>query len=51
MGLGKPSLAVYGYWKRGVTNTQIDSARLARYSQLVGGGRGLDDFDDLTIGI
>lgn len=51
VGLSQAEVAAYGYWKRGVTNTEIDNVRLAHYARLVGEGGGLDDFDDLTIGI
>ncbi len=50
-GMAKEDVAVYGYWKRGVTNTEIDERRLVHYRRLVDAGRTLEDVDDLSIGI
>ncbi|HEY0188793.1 MAG TPA: siderophore-interacting protein [Cellulomonas sp.] len=51
VGLPKDHLALYGYWKRGTTNTEIDMRRLANYARLVETGGSLEDVDDLAIEI
>lgn len=49
VGLAKEHVALYGYWKRGATNTEIDQHRIASYARLVAGGGSLEDVDDLAI--
>jgi NADPH-dependent ferric siderophore reductase len=48
-GLAKEHVALYGYWKRGATNTEIDQHRLESYARLIQGGGSLEDVDDLAI--
>ncbi|MGO3886340.1 MAG: siderophore-interacting protein, partial [Mycetocola sp.] len=50
-GLAKDDVAVYGYWKRGTSTTDIDGARLKAYEKLLAEGGTVADLDDLTIGI
>lgn len=50
-GLAKDDVAVFGYWKRGTTNTQIDEQRLAAYEKLLADGGSLADLDDLALAI
>ncbi|MEP9394905.1 siderophore-interacting protein [Gordonia sp. VNQ95] len=51
VGLGKDDVAVFGYWKKGVSNTDIDRVRLAAYQQLLARGEGLAQLDDLALDI
>lgn len=51
VGLGKNEANIFGYWKQGVSNTEIDNRRLAGYQKLLSNGGSLEDFDDLTIGV
>ncbi|GAC67298.1 putative siderophore-interacting protein [Gordonia soli NBRC 108243] len=51
VGLGKDDVAVFGYWKRGVSTTDIDRVRLATYQDLLARGKGLADLDDLALDI
>lgn len=51
VGLGKEQVQVAGYWKRGASNTDIDSHRRVHYEALIARGGTLADFDDLAIGI
>lgn len=48
-GLGKDDAAVYGYWKRGTSNTDIDAARLRVYTELLAAGGTVTEMDDLAI--
>ena len=50
-GLAKGDVAVFGYWKRGTTNTQIDEFRLAAYEQTLAAGGSVGDLDDLALAI
>lgn len=50
-GLAKADVAVFGYWKRGTTNTQIDEQRLAAYEQMLADGGTLAELDDLALAI
>lgn len=50
-GLAKDDVAVFGYWKRGTTNTQIDEQRLAAYEKLLAEGGSLTELDDLSLAI
>lgn len=47
--LPKDQVAVYGYWKHGMSNTEIDRRRQANYVDLVAKGGVLADVDDLSI--
>lgn len=49
--IAKDDVAVFGYWKRGITNTEIDAVRLTEYRKLVAAGGSLGDFDDLALGV
>ncbi|GAB3262730.1 siderophore-interacting protein [Kineosporia babensis] len=51
VGLAKEHVALYGYWKRGLSNTEIDQYRLANYQRILADGGNLDDIDDLAITI
>jgi len=51
VGLTKDEVAVFGYWKRGVTNTEIDRRRLQSYQRLLADGGSLEELDDLAIEI
>lgn len=51
LGLSKEQVAVSGYWKRGVTNSEIDQHRLKDYQRIMDDGGSLADYDDLSIGI
>ncbi len=51
VGLGKHDVAVFGYWKKGVSNTEIDDHRLRAYEAILARGGTLDDLDDAEIGI
>ena len=50
-GLAKDDVAVFGYWKRGTTNTQIDEKRVAAYEIALAEGRSVHDLDDLALAI
>ncbi|KAM9865235.1 hypothetical protein ACIFOC_01765 [Leucobacter aridicollis] len=50
-GLAKDDVAVFGYWKRGATNTQIDTQRLQAYEVALAEGRSVHDLDDLALAI
>ncbi|MGR4009245.1 siderophore-interacting protein [Leucobacter sp. 1207-22] len=50
-GLAKSDVAVFGYWKRGTTNTQIDEYRLAAYEETLAAGGSVGDLDDLALAI
>ena len=50
-GLTREDIRVYGYWKRGATNTDIDEKRLSAYEALVARGGTLEDLDDLDLAI
>jgi hypothetical protein len=40
---------VFGYWKKGMSNTEIDFHRKANYLTLISEGKSMDDIDDLAI--
>ena len=42
---------VFGYWKRGVSNTRLDIARLKATQKALQAGRSFGDTDDFEIGI
>lgn len=48
-GLDKERVLVAGYWKRGVSNTDIDARRKHSFEQLIANGGTLADFDDLAV--
>lgn len=48
-GLDKEQVLVAGYWKRGVSNTEIDQRRKDSFEQLIANGGTLADFDDLAV--
>lgn len=50
-GLPANQVRVAGYWKRGVSNTEIDLRRRQSYHQLIASGGTLADFDDLAVEI
>jgi NADPH-dependent ferric siderophore reductase len=50
-GLAKEDVAVFGYWKRGTTNTQIDAERLAAYEKVLASGGTVTELDDLALPI
>ncbi|GGM43264.1 siderophore-interacting protein [Microbacterium saperdae] len=45
----KDDVSVYGYWKRGTSNTAIDEARLRAYEELLRSGGTVLDMDDLSL--
>lgn len=51
LGLAKDDVAVYGYWKRGTTNTQIDEKRVAAYEIVLAEGGSVTELDDLALAI
>lgn len=51
LGLAKEDVAVFGYWKRGTSNTDIDAARLSAYEAALADGGSMVDLDDLALDI
>ncbi|MCG7438236.1 siderophore-interacting protein [Corynebacterium freneyi] len=51
VGLPKEDVAVFGYWKRGVSNTDIDRHRKEVYERLAAEGRSMESVDDLSLPI
>ncbi|MDZ7917140.1 MAG: SIP domain-containing protein [Rhodococcus sp. (in: high G+C Gram-positive bacteria)] len=51
VGLAKDGVVVFGYWKRGVSTTEIYQNRLRNYTSILESGGTLADIDDLAIGI
>lgn len=51
LGLPKEEVAVFGYWKRGTSNTEIDAARLQAYQELLATGGELTELDDLGLAV
>lgn len=51
VGLDKQRVAVSGYWRRGVTNTEIDAVRKENYLALMARGGQMEDLDDLSLSI
>lgn len=49
LGLSPEQTQVFGYWKRGMTNTRLDFARLRASRQALAAGGGLSDPDDFEI--
>lgn len=50
-GLPKDDVAVFGYWKRGTTNTEIDAKRLVAYEAALAAGGTVAELDDLALAI
>lgn len=42
-------LRVFGYWRRGVSGTELDARRVLHFKSLLDAGRGIDDVDDFDI--
>lgn len=40
---------VFGYWRRGVSGTELDARRVLHFKALLDAGRGIDDVDDFDI--
>jgi NADPH-dependent ferric siderophore reductase len=51
VGVAKQDAAVYGYWRRGTSNTAIDEARLRAYESVLVRGGTIADLDDLSLPI
>ncbi len=51
VGLAKEHVCVFGYWKRGVTNTEIDAKRLAAYQAALAKDASVTELDDWDIDI
>ena len=51
VGLDKNDVAIFGYWKEGVSNTEIDLRRRENYERILADGGTLTDIDDLAIEI
>lgn len=51
LGAAKEAVSVYGYWKRGTSNTAIDEARLRAYEELLRAGGTVLELDDLSLPI
>ncbi len=50
-GLAKADVAVFGYWKQGTTNTEIDTHRLRAYEERLAAGGTVSELDDLALAI
>lgn len=50
-GVAKDDVAVFGYWKRGTSNTRIDEVRLAAYQNLLARGGTVGELEDLDLDI
>lgn len=50
-GLAKDDVAVFGYWKRGTTNSEIDAQRLVAYERVLADGGTVAELDDLALAI
>ncbi|MDE8643921.1 SIP domain-containing protein [Rhodococcus qingshengii] len=51
VGLDKNDVAIFGYWREGVSNTEIDLRRRENYERILADGGTLTDIDDLAIEI
>ncbi|MFK4875208.1 siderophore-interacting protein [Novosphingobium sp. ZW T3_23] len=49
LGLAKQDIAIAGYWRRGVSNTEIDARRKEDYERVLSRGGTLADYDDLAV--
>lgn len=49
LGLAKQDIAIAGYWRRGVSNTEIDARRKDDYERVLSRGGTLADYDDLAV--
>lgn len=50
-GLEKADVSVFGYWKRGTSNTEIDKKRLEAYEAALASGGTVTELDDLSLAI
>ncbi len=50
-GVAKSDVAVFGYWKRGTSNTRIDEVRLTAYQQLLARGGTVAELEDLDLDV
>lgn len=50
-GVEKDDVAVFGYWKRGTTNSEIDAQRLVAYERVLADGGTVGELDDLALAI
>lgn len=50
-GLPKDEVRAAGYWKRGVSSSEVDRLRLRHYEDVISKGGGLPDFEDLDVQI
>ncbi len=48
-GLGRDEVRVFGYWRNGVSSSQIDRARLGHYADMRTRKEGLERFEDLDL--
>lgn len=48
-GLPKERVRVFGYWRKGVSSSDIDRTRLQQYEAVRAGGGGLRQMDDLDV--
>jgi len=48
-GLPADRIRVFGYWRRGVSGTELDARRVLHLKGLLDSGRGMADFDDFDI--
>ncbi|QNG20251.1 siderophore-interacting protein [Rhodococcus triatomae] len=51
VGLPKDDVAVFGYWKHGMSTSEVDRHRLAHYERTLAAGGRIDDLDDFAIGV
>lgn len=51
LGYAKDDVSVFGYWKRGRSNTDIDLARLRAYEAMLAEGATVTELDDLSLPI
>jgi NADPH-dependent ferric siderophore reductase len=50
-GLPKENVRAAGYWRRGVSSSEVDRLRLRHYEDVISRGGGLRDFEDLDVQI
>lgn len=50
-GLSRDTVRVFGYWRKGISSSQIDRERLSRYEAMRQGGEGVTSFEDLDLSI
>lgn len=51
VGLTKDEVAIFGYWKHGVTSADVDLRRLQTYQRITLEGGSLEDLDDFSVDI